>query len=455
MKIWNKLTFQFALLVLFVLVITTTVSTLHHFYSGLFRLDERIHSEVDQFLELMSIPAGQAAYEIDRDLAESITEGLVESKYFDSAEIVTDFGDPLARSAETEQSDPMAEEVGMLFRRHVGERNIDTELRVDGDRTVGSLTVHVDTLRLFQDFRDSQRGTMIFNFFWNLLIVSLLTVCFFFWFLKPLLGIHASMLYILREDTREGEIPIPAAHSRDELGELAKTGGNVIHRFRRLLEESRDTRNRLARNLSEKEVLLQEIHHRVKNNLQIISSLLNLQRSEQDDDNAKRIFEEIESRVNSMALVHEQLYESGNLSSIGAQQYTEELVDSLRRIYDAETRVHLEFSLQEMGLELNTAILYGLILNELVSNAYKYGKPRYGQPRISLSLEQRDGWIVGRIQDNGPGLDDAELLHRSDTLGMQLISALVKQLQGKLEYFYREGAEFVFSFPAEHDIDEE
>jgi two-component sensor histidine kinase len=452
MKFWNKLTVQFTLLVLFVIIITTTTSTLHHFYRGLHQLDERIESEVNQFLELMSIPAAQAACEIDRALATRMVESLVRSNYFDAAEIVTEFGESLARRTESAPGNPMEDQIGTLFRRYVGEEGIERELKIGENRGVGTLFVHLDAVRLYREYQDTHRRTMLFNIFWNLLIVSLLTVCFFFWFLKPLLNIHASMLTILREDIRDGEIPVPATHAGDELGELAKTGGSLIRRFRDLLRDSMETRDRLVRHLGEKEVLLQEIHHRVKNNLQIISSLLNLQRSDMDDEKTNRIFEEVETRITSMALVHEHLYESGNLSSIEARKYTEELVESLRGIYDTETRVLLELDLEESGLGLDTAIIYGLILNELVSNAYKYGRPEREQQRIAVSLEKRDGLIISRTKDNGPGLIDESVMMRSDTLGMQLVSALAEQLHGRIEYAYRDGAEFVFSFPEEGDL---
>lgn len=206
-----------------------------------------------------------------------------------------------------------------------------------------------------------------------------------------------------------------------------------------LLIESRRNRAVAARHLqeslSEKEILLKEIHHRVKNNLQVISSILNMQSSFISDEQSLNYFKDCEIRVQSMALVHEQLYQSDSLARIHLPSYLEELMSSLYSAMNGasgDVTVHREIA--DLSLDLDQAIPVGLVVNELISNAIKYAYPdqamRPGE--ISLHVVQSASEVQICVRDWGIGLDrDA---HHSDSLGLQLVEALTSQLHGAIRF---------------------
>src|SRR5262249_41433950 len=154
-----------------------------------------------------------------------------------------------------------------------------------------------------------------------------------------------------------------------------------------------------------KEVLLKEIHHRVKNNLAVISSLFYLQSTYASDDQAIRMFQESQDRVRSMALVHESLYRSENLAAIDFAEYARTLATNLFRSYSLpSSNIDLQGELQPVTLSIDTAIPCGLILNELISNCLKHAFPP-GQPgEIRLDLHRQNGTCILRVMDNGLGM---------------------------------------------------
>ncbi|MEX2442906.1 MAG: histidine kinase dimerization/phosphoacceptor domain -containing protein [Alkalispirochaeta sp.] len=206
-----------------------------------------------------------------------------------------------------------------------------------------------------------------------------------------------------------------------------------------LLIESR--RNRaiavryLQESLSEKEVLLKEIHHRVKNNLQVISSILNMQSGFISDRRSLDYFKDCENRVQSMALVHEQLYQSESLVRIYLPTYLKELLSSL---YSAMTATSGEITVRrevaDVSLHLDQAIPVGLMVNELVSNSIKYAYPDEGMrpSEISLHVARTNSGIQISVRDWGIGLDDS--VHHTDSLGLQLVNALISQLHGSAHF---------------------
>ncbi len=205
---------------------------------------------------------------------------------------------------------------------------------------------------------------------------------------------------------------------------------------------------RLEASLKEKEVLLQEIHHRVKNNLQVISSLLSLQAEHVADPQTREAFLESRSRVRTMAVIHESLYRSGNLGRIDLARQVRGLCAELFRSYGVEpNRIELRTDLAEVLLDLDRAIPCGLLLNELVSNALKHAFPdgRQGWVRVALYTGPNEEYtlIVG---DNGVGLPGDLDVFATSSLGLQLVQTLTRQLGGRLSVDRTGGVTFQISF---------
>jgi PAS domain S-box-containing protein len=219
------------------------------------------------------------------------------------------------------------------------------------------------------------------------------------------------------------------------------------------ITERKAAEDRLQASLSEKEVLLREVHHRVKNNMQVISSLLNLQSRRIQDPDVLEMFRESQRRIRSMALIHERLYQSSDLSRIEFSQYLRNLATHLFHSYQVSSdRVRLRLDTEEVFLNINTAIPCGLIVNELVSNALKHGFPegRTGEVAVELHRVAGDGYVV-RVRDDGVGFPQALDYRRTETLGMQIVNTLVNQLDGTIELVRDKGTGFAISFQEVRD----
>ncbi len=199
--------------------------------------------------------------------------------------------------------------------------------------------------------------------------------------------------------------------------------------------------------LEEKGVLLKEIHHRVKNNLQVIISLLNLQSRHIEDAKMQNIFRESKNRIYSMALVHEKLYRSQNFSRIDFKEYVFSMSKSLVSAYDISGRVALDITINDIDLEIDTAVSCGLILNELVSNALKYAFPdnKKGRIRIACKAIHKDRFEL-IVADNGVGLPPGIDLKKADTLGLRLVTILSAQIGGFMCIDNSEGTRFTIHF---------
>jgi PAS domain S-box-containing protein len=208
----------------------------------------------------------------------------------------------------------------------------------------------------------------------------------------------------------------------------------------------------IAGSLKEKEILLREVYHRVKNNLQVISSLLNLQSGSITDPQTLRLLRETQDRVRSMALVHEKLYRAEDLSRIDFSEYTRHLATMLTRSYRTQAGdIQLEFDLEKLRLNLDTAIPCGLILNELISNALKYAfPPQRSNPRparLMVSLHATDpGTYTLQVADSGVGLPEGIDIHKTSSLGLQVVSLLSEQLGGSASAHNSDGACFTIRF---------
>lgn len=214
------------------------------------------------------------------------------------------------------------------------------------------------------------------------------------------------------------------------------------------IAERKKMEAQLKASLNEKEVLLQEVHHRVKNNLQIISSLLNLQAVQAQDDQVVEALQEGQNRVRSMALIHETLYRSGDLSRVDFGKYVRRLAEQLYQTYRMlPDQVTMSVETDEIFLTMETAVPCGLILNELISNALKHAfvDGRLGQIAIRLQNTNDNGYHL-TVNDNGIGLPTHINLHNTDTLGLQLVNTLVYQLQGSLAITNEQGTSISVTF---------
>jgi two-component sensor histidine kinase len=202
--------------------------------------------------------------------------------------------------------------------------------------------------------------------------------------------------------------------------------------------------------LQEKEVMLKEIHHRVKNNMQVITSLLYLQSRSIQDPQALAAFQDSQGRVRSMALVHEMLYQSKDLSNIEYAAYLRSLGDYMMRAHAEKTnRITLKIDCDDVYLGVNTAIPCGLLVNELLSNSFEHAFPggRSGQVRLDFHANADDEFVLV-VADNGVGLPADLGLEDVDTLGLTLVQTLVDQLDGTLEVEREGKTEFRVTFPA-------
>lgn len=194
-----------------------------------------------------------------------------------------------------------------------------------------------------------------------------------------------------------------------------------------------EAQKQIINSLEEKSVLLREIHHRVKNNMQIISSLLSLQSSTIENPEMKDIFNESQNRVRSMSMIHEQLYQTDDLAKIDFNIYVNGLIKSLFQIYSSSQK-HIEWdvNVEDVKLDLETAIPCGLIINELVSNSLKHAFKDRFNGKISVKMRKNNGLIILKVADNGVGIPDNFQIEKASTLGLKLVKTLVNQLEGAL-----------------------
>lgn len=190
----------------------------------------------------------------------------------------------------------------------------------------------------------------------------------------------------------------------------------------------------ISKALEEKNVLLKEIHHRVKNNLQVISSLLSLQSRKVDDPSTKQAIREGRNRVKSMALIHQNLYQDEDLVGVSTVQYIEKLTNSLVNSYSMNRdQIEISTDIDEMKLDVDTVIPLGLILNELISNSLKYAFNDEERGKISISLKKKEEAIELQVSDNGVGLPESFSIETLDSLGFKLIKSFTDKLKAKLD----------------------
>lgn len=203
----------------------------------------------------------------------------------------------------------------------------------------------------------------------------------------------------------------------------------TFYRQRNNIREKNDT---IARALDEKETLLKEIHHRVKNNLQVISALLTLQANHIKDDEAKEALQEGQDRVASMALIHKDLYQHDNLKGVNTKDYLEQLTNSLIDSYKLDQNVELKTDIEEIWLDVDTMIPMGLMVNELISNALKHAFVEVDKGQLLITLKEEDEALILRVADDGSGVKDIGEM-QSKSFGYSLIKSFSRRLNAEID----------------------
>jgi len=214
--------------------------------------------------------------------------------------------------------------------------------------------------------------------------------------------------------------------------------------------EAKLAEEKVRASLAEKEVLLKEVHHRVKNNLQIISSLLELQSDYIRDEQSRMFFRDSQNRIRSMALIHEKLYQSESLAYVDFRDYIEDLANYLFSVSVKDSDlIRLTIDVGEVSLSVDEAIPCGFIINELISNSLKHAFPNDRGGEIIIACQMReDGYITFTVSDNGIGLPPDLDIGNTETLGLQLVTMLVKQLHGRIELSGDHGTLWEIAFSA-------
>jgi PAS domain S-box-containing protein len=247
----------------------------------------------------------------------------------------------------------------------------------------------------------------------------------------------------MRKDGQQLDVSLSISPIRDATDRVigaASIGRNITERKR--IEAD------LKAALQEKDLLLREIHHRVKNNLQVVSSLLALQSHAIQDRRIRAYFEESRDRIHAMALIHEHLYQSTTLAQIEMADYLQELATSVVRSYHlGQERIALEISAEAVSFDLETAIPCGLLLHELLSNCVKHAFPngRHGTIGITLHRQSWHSYVLS-VRDNGVGLPPEFEAHTAPSLGWQLVHLLAAQLHGTLMCESRDGTTVTCTF---------
>lgn len=288
---------------------------------------------------------------------------------------------------------------------------------------------------------------------------------------EKIVGRHFSKIPVLRPEDiplhleafgklAKGDIPKPyefvwtGKEGTPHVGEirvsfLRAEGRRVgIQAIIRDITERKQAEDRIKASLLEKELLLQEVHHRVKNNLQVISSLLSLQGRTLNDKLAKEIFRETKDRIRSLALVHEQLYRSEDLARIDFTDYVRDLTTHLFHSHSINSSaIEMQLNIDDVYLDINTAIPCGLIINELVTNALKHAFPMREKGRIWINLESKNnGNYLLSVRDDGVGFPSELDFQNTESLGLQLVNMLVHQLNGTISINGSGGTEFQITF---------
>ena len=238
-----------------------------------------------------------------------------------------------------------------------------------------------------------------------------------------------------------------------QIDSLSRNGGQpsghsfILHD----VTERKKIENKLQAALNEKDILLKEVHHRVKNNMQIVVSLLRLQSTQIDDENLKKLFRSSENRIRTMALIHERLYKTENFTEIDFSQFIDSLVSQMQRLHCREKNpIQMELTLDPVKIGITKAVPCGLIFQEILSNSFRHAFPGDREGKIQVTLHSgQNGSVEFSVDDNGIGIPESFDIENSESLGLQLIVDLVRQVDGILQIKRENGTHFHITFARE------
>lgn len=237
---------------------------------------------------------------------------------------------------------------------------------------------------------------------------------------------------IKRIENEDYDHPV-SVESRDEFGQLTRTFNKLV--------------TNIKESIREKETLLAEIHHRVKNNLAVISGLLQLEGNNVEDEQTERIIKNSQLRIQSMATVHEMLYKAQNFNNLAFNDFIKKMVNSIHDIYkSAYSDLSVDIDAEDIDLNVNQAVPFGLMVNELVTNAFKHAYPDGGSGTVAISFYEEEGSVVLKVEDEGKGLDDDFSLEESESLGFSLIKILSTQIDAKIKIESERGTKITVVF---------
>jgi two-component sensor histidine kinase len=259
----------------------------------------------------------------------------------------------------------------------------------------------------------------------------------------------------LKEKQLVENVEMGIIKSKDETAWISVTadllpleGYGVVIAYNDISERKR-VEEKLKNLLTEKEILLAEVHHRVKNNLQVVASLLNLQAEGIDDKRVLAVLEESRNRIQSMTLVHEQLYRSHEYAHIDLCEYVDQLVSTLFNMYEVgPDQIQFNLDAKDVNLDLERAIPCGLLLNELITNSLKYAFPQGMRGHIKIKIKPSEEHLMLEFSDNGVGLPKHIDFHNTHSLGLQLIYLLTTHdLHGTITLDRRKGTMYRIDIP--------
>ncbi len=245
-------------------------------------------------------------------------------------------------------------------------------------------------------------------------------------------------LAVLRDSTERRSALIKLEQTKARLEEMVEERTRELsianEELKREVAQRKLAQEQINESLKEKIVLLREVHHRVKNNLQIVSSLLNLQAGYITDKKIMEVFKESQARIRSMALIHEKLYQSRDLDKINFSDYIDSLIHDLFRSYRSQlNKIDIRCEAEQIFLEIDQAILCGLVINELISNSIKHAFKGRQEGEVVVKLTDTDDSYKIVVQDNGVGFPEEIDIENTDSLGLQLVTSLTKQMGGDLK----------------------
>lgn len=312
-----------------------------------------------------------------------------------------------------------------------------------GLEKIGSVEIMFSTHRIKNDMMK-----MVFLVLFFMVIIIVLRIISDYFFTKGIIK-PIGKLVKGSEGVANGDLSQRIDIGRsDEIGKLASSFNAMVRSLKERNDEIMDHHQKIDASLKEKELLLREIHHRVKNNMQLISSMLRLQSKYISDKKDIEIFEDCRARIKSMALIHEKLYKSKDLSHIDFKLYIRDLAKELYRSYVVDKSIiELNIDVENVFLGIDTAIPCGLIINELISNSLKHAFPEGIKGEISITFRLVDNYDLELIvSDNGIGLPKDLNLQNTGSLGLELVNTLANQVDGELEVNRTGGTRFKIKF---------